>query len=266
MEDLIMGRAKILASAIHKGGSGKTTIAVNMVHYLHENGYRVLLVDMDTQRNACHGFMDIENLPEGIETASQLFSSARGHKVYEVQEGLGVIPSDGDELQAVERLPFETAFMFRDRLHKIGEDFDVIVIDTPPTMGFGMIAPLIAADYTFAPIIPDAYGLMGAKSLLSRIHEIQDDMNPDLEFLGLLINLWNKRDKDQNETVAQFSELLGEIMIPEAIGLRAPISRAARVKQPVWKLTRGLAAKEMKAALKYMVDQMELQKQQKKAA
>lgn len=254
-----MSRGKILASTIHKGGAGKTTIAVNLTHFAREKGMRTLLLDLDPQGNASDGFMDTHALPEGIELASNLFEERDSLPIHYLDKYLAIIPSDGDALQAVERLPHEAALTFRKRLHEIARSFDIVIIDTPPTMGFCMLAPLIAADFAFAPIVPDAYGMKGVVSLMERVAQVRDDINPDLVFLGMLINLWNRRDKDQNETVEQFNSALGEFVIPYQIGLRAPISQAARRKEPVWKQTRGVAAKEVKNALSWIIDQMQFE-------
>ncbi len=257
-------RGKIITCAIHKGGAGKTTGAVSLVNMAHEMGARVCLIDLDPQGNAGDNFV-VEGACESFETASDLFKEQEAKPVFEVQPGLGLVFAT-DDLFSIERYPVEAASVFRLRLHELAAQFDLIVIDTPPTMGFAMLAPLIASDFAFSPIVPDAYSIKGVSSLFKRIQQVKKSHNPKLQFLGLLINQWNKRDSDQNKTVEQLKEKLAKYVIPHTIGFRSAIAKAARRKQPVWyKASTGsarTAAKEVKAAMQWIIENTKIEVKQ----
>jgi chromosome partitioning protein len=250
----------ILSITIHKGGTGKTTVAVNLVHLLQEKGKKVLLLDLDPQGNATYNFR--KDIADGIEIkqASNLFSSNGNRKILSVSPNLSIIPSDPN-LKEIERYPIESIKTFRDNIRQISNNFDQVIIDTPPTMGFGMSAALIASDFAVAPVIPDAYSIHGALSLLTRIKEIKRDQNPKLEFLGLLVNQFDKRSQAQIQVVEALKRLVSDNVIPHAIGAHVAIGYSAHNGHAVWHNARNgahkIAAKTVKTSLDYILNLME---------
>lgn len=251
-----MKRGKIVVCAIHKGGAGKTTIAVNLAHYACKTGLKTLIVDLDPQANATDSFID--EVESGYEHASMLFTEKQPGEVKYVKANMAIIPSDGKKLQNVEsEHGADSAKVFQKRLQEIARNFDIVVVDTPPTLGFGMLAPLMAADYAFSPLAPDAYGMKGIISLIEQVTLIRKSDNPNLQYIGVLINLWNKRSKHQNRQVEEFRNELGNFLIPWEIRNRAAIADAAQENKAVWEYTKGEAAKEIKNALAYILDRMD---------
>ena len=251
--------------AIHKGGTGKTTLAIHLAHYLAEGRApsgqpnRVLLIDSDPQGNATQSMTDEVDFPHG---SSKLFE--RGGLAIPVPSmfpGIMVMPADPSLLD-VERLPLGTENVFRENVHHLLHSFDHIVIDTPPTLGFGMLAPLIASDYAFSPIMPDPYSMRGIQSLIDRTDEVRAQYNPSFRFLGLLINKWNKRSADQTALVEAFKKsALSRYLAPYQITERSPISQVAFRRQPVWTVKSGaarVAAKEIRGALGWLTSEMRM--------
>lgn len=249
----------IVTSAIHKGGTGKTTAAVALAFYAQRMGLSVLLVDLDSQGNASRTW--VTDVPDGVETASRLFLDVEPQPAYTAADGIAIIAADPG-LLGVERLPLDAAETFKKRLQAHAAPYDLVIVDTPPTMGFAMLAPLMASDFVFSPIIPDAYGIDGVSSLFAKVKAVQANGNKNLKFLGLLINRWNRRNRDQSEIVDAMRAKLGANVMPFAITDRAAIANAAHRKAPVWRGAQGgaakVAAKEVRAAMAHIVKQMNL--------
>lgn len=233
---------KIITIAIHKGGTGKTTVAVNLSRFAYEKKCRTLIVDLDTQGNATDNF--ISNTPPDCLTASMLFEpDQKKLPVVTVYDGLDMIPADA-QLLSIERYPFETAKYFKKNISRYKKDYDLIVIDTPPTMGFAMLAPLTASDYIIAPIFPDSYSIKGVKALFERIKDIRSKHNPQLSFLGLLVNRWKRTSSAQNTVVATLREKLPKFVLPVALGDHVHVEYAARNQRAVWFQARSGAHRE----------------------
>jgi chromosome partitioning protein len=249
---------KICTVAIHKGGTGKTTVSAHLAFLASEQGSKTLLVDLDSQGNASDTVLVEQPDLELFRTASDLFEEAEPSKpILNAGANLDVLPAD-QRLLGIERLDFEVATLFSRRLRALAGDYDLLVIDTPPTMGFAMLAPLLASDVAFAPIIPDAYSVKGIESLIGKVHEIRQSHNPGLIFLGLLVNKWRHNSKAQNETVARFRSELGEFMIPHALAESAAIADAAHSHKPVWRNARTgsqrKAGRDAREALSWVLE------------
>lgn len=251
------GSCRVIAIGAQKGGVGKSTIALHLVHYVAQLQKRVLLIDCDTQGNASQCFIDGRNDGNG---ASRLFLEKKPGDVVlpaDGHPGVSVVRADS-RLVDIERLPVGAEKTFRANVRRIGEDFDYVVIDTPPTMGFAMLAPFVASDYAFSPMNLDRFSIEGVRSLFERVQQIRDQFNPELHYLGLLLNRWNRRHPQQNELAATLRAELGDNLIPHEIAERAAIASAAFTGDPVWKVRSGAgraAAKEMRAALQWIIEQ-----------
>jgi len=256
--------SKILTCAIHKGGSGKTTAAYHLARRAGERGWKTLLVDLDGQGNASQVAAGV-GPGNRIDTPDNLRAAA----LFDVEEGIGkpilaadaqglsLLPADLRLLE-VERLPLEAINTFKMRLHAVANDFDVVVIDTPPTMGMAMLAPMFASHYAFAPVVPDGFGLAGAMSIAERVAEVRTAHNPELQFLGILVNRFSSRDADQKRVVASLEAELGDFLIPHKIPHSTAISALSHTRQPVWYRARSGSTRQVgkvvRAAMDWVLD------------
>ena len=274
---------KIVTCTVHKGGTGKTTLSVALACYAVKQGLSVAIVDLDSQCNATKQFIALDQVGECL-TASDLFDMTDlqtktvcfvPHKKGDIEPDnvlhdsldnavkhrFSVIPAN-DVLLSVERLPIESASIFSKNLRSLSEYFDLVVCDTPPTKGFGMLAPLMASDYAFSPINPDAFSSDGVASLFEKIRAIKDEKNKKLEFLGLVINRLNTHSPLQKQVANYMKEQLGNNVISQVIAERSAISNSAFSRRPVWYQARSgstrIAAKEIKNTMKILLDKMEM--------
>lgn len=247
---------KILTVTIHKGGTGKTTIVSHLALNARQKNLSVLVVDMDAQGNIS-AFFNIDSANKG---SSDLFINDKKPEIQHIEKSdIDLLPAD-EGLFGIERIPFSETQTFRKNLRNIAENYDLVVIDTPPTMGFAMLAPLIASDFVISPVIPDAYSIRGIRSLFSKVKAVKSKQNPSLKFLGLIINRWNSRNKQQCEMVKKYQVSLKGNIISQPLGDRSAIANAAYESKAVWDQAKSgasrIAAKEMQNVMQEIMKKM----------
>lgn len=228
--------AKILAVANQKGGVGKTTTAVNLVHYAADvRGQRVLVVDFDPQANTTSCF--VERRGRYDLTASTLFNAEPVTSAPTVvSERIHIIPSD-EALKDVEAMPIEVIDLPFAQLRRL--DYDLIIIDTPPTLGIRLIAALKAADSVLTPFIMDKFSLDGIGDLMETIQDVRARRNPNLKHLGILPSKFNSRSASQRDALIELREAFGDRVLPHVVTERTSVSDALAIGVPVWAAKRG---------------------------
>ncbi|OGM96220.1 MAG: sporulation initiation inhibitor Soj [Candidatus Yanofskybacteria bacterium RIFCSPHIGHO2_02_FULL_38_22b] len=190
--------ARIITICNQKGGVGKTTTAINLASYLAALGKYVLLVDMDSQANATGGM--------GISVADE------HHNVYHVivndQNPLPMIKKTSifgfDILPANQALAGATVelvsmeereYRLKNSLSPLRMNYDYILIDCPPSLGLLTINALTAGDYVIIPVQCEYYALEGLSQLLHTVNLIREGLNSDLQVLGVLLTMYDKRNQ-----------------------------------------------------------------------
>ncbi len=185
---------KTIAVVNQKGGVGKTTTAVNLTAALKEAGLRVLLCDFDPQANATSGF--------GIDKRKTK------HSVYDViinnvptQEAIvetkygDVLPATADLAgAAIELISTEyREHQLEKCLEQVKENYDVILIDCPPSLEMLTLNGLAAADSILVPVQCEYYALEGLSDLMGTLRMVKRKINPRLEIFGVILTMFDGR-------------------------------------------------------------------------
>ena len=177
---------KVIAFCNQKGGVGKTTTATTMAAALQMQGYKVLLVDSDPQGNATDTY---RAQIKGVATLYDLLFEGEpaNECVQKTDHGL-IVAADPLLREAGKHLDgVSGTYRLRERLEPIRDDFDFILIDTPPTIGELLTNALTACDTVIIPVTADRYGVQGLSQMQETIADIKKYTNPKLTVDGLLL-------------------------------------------------------------------------------
>jgi len=188
--------AQIISIVNQKGGVGKTTTAINLGAYLARLGKFVLLVDLDPQANATSGLgINHRELNKTIYHALTGETPINELILKTPIDGYSIIPSNADLAGANVEL-FSVANrenILREALLPIRNNFDVILIDCPPSLGVLTINGLVAADKILIPVQAEYYALEGLGQLIGTINLIKENIKPELDILGAVMTMYDGR-------------------------------------------------------------------------
>ncbi len=185
--------AKTVAIVNQKGGVGKSTTCVNLTAALVERGLRVLLCDFDPQANSTSGMGVDKSLSGGIyqvlvgETPVQ--NAVIHTKFGDVLPSNKALAGAGIELISMDRREFR----LRDALKELGDQYDYIFIDCPPSLELLTLNALCAADSLLVPVQGEYYALEGLSDLMNTVRIVRRSLNAGLELDGVLLTMFDSR-------------------------------------------------------------------------
>jgi len=230
---------KVISVVNQKGGVGKTTTALNLSSQLAKK-YKVLLIDLDAQGNATSGL--------GLDKNNFNYSSFDFFEVDDISNNLPIylktnvaqlylVPSSSQlsnlDINLSEKDSRE--YLLKNNLKKIDDNFDFIIFDCPPSLDLITINALTASNYVLIPVQAEFYALEGLTQLLQTIALVQDSFNPELDILGVVLTMYDKRTtlaRDvKNEVNNFFNEKLLKTVIPRNIRLAEAPSHGLTIEQ-----------------------------------
>jgi len=218
-------KQKIIAILNQKGGVGKTTTTINLAAYLAKQGKTVLVVDADPQSNATSG-LGFDKSAMNQTLCDVLLSGVGIDKVVHQTDfkNLFLLPTDARLASVEVELASQEG---RERVLasalRAASSYDYILIDCPPALGLLTINALTASDYVLIPVQAEYYALEGLSQLLQVMQTVRAGLNPDLELLGVVVTMYDKRtslaEQVYNEVGKHFGDKLFETVIPRNVRL-----------------------------------------------
>lgn len=230
--------SKIIAIINQKGGVGKTTTAVNLSACLAYKGKKVLIIDCDPQGNTTSGLgvekdsvnlslydclIDAQNTPNAV--------------IRTKYRNLSIIPS-APELSAAE---IEIAseehreYILSEALNSVKNDYDYIIIDSPPALGMIAINILTASDSVLIPIQCEYYALEGLSQLINSVRNVKKSFNPKLEIEGIVATMFDSRTNLSQQVLDEVKKFFPDKVYNTLIPRNIRLSEAPSFGEPIIK-------------------------------
>jgi chromosome partitioning protein len=208
------------------------------------------LCDLDPQGNSSISFLNVETVTSSSYDLLIDNKSDWRESLYQTGvESLDIVPAKINLAKLESKLvgDFDAIFRFKDRLEQIKKEYDLIILDTPPTLGLITINALVAATHVLIPIQASYFALEGTDDLLETIEKVRSRPNPNLRLLGVLVTLHDKRTTLSKEVQSHIRSVFGSSTFETVI------TRSVRLEEsPAHKETIFTYAPNSSGAIEYL--------------
>ncbi len=249
---------RIIAITNQKGGSGKTTAAVNLAAALGEKKKRVLLIDLDPQASATH-WLGAQDSGRGL--LDMFTNNAQLADLIQATEtpNVDIVAASSWLVGAEKALAGEVGAetILRQNLQNISTNkWNYVLIDCPPSLGILTVNALTAVNEVLVPVEAHVMALNGLAQLLKTVEVAKERLNPDLQITGILACRVDARTRHAQEVVEQLRARFGKLAYPVVIRENVRLAECPSFKQPITQYdSRSYGAADYRALAKAVIKQ-----------
>lgn len=231
----------VLAVCSLKGGVGKTSVTAGLTSAARSAGLRTLVVDLDPQGDATAALDCAGDVPSGL---AKVIDEPRRRNLRACilssgwTDGEGAVVDvavGGPDLAAMDRTDLSSRRLtsLRTALRKVADDYDIVLVDCPPSLGGLTRIGLVAADRALVVTEPGVFAINAADRALRAVHEVRSKLNPDLQPLGILPNRVRAHLSEHRFRVEELDSLFGPLVLRQHIPERTAVQRAQGAFAPI---------------------------------
>jgi len=225
---------KVISVTLRKGGSGKTTTAVNLATTLQLQGKKTLLIDLDDQANATISVgINPFTLKRSIHTLFTDINVAPQDVLITTEYGLTILPANDDLKHTAVGMTATQIGALKPLIAALRDQFDYIIIDTQPSHTFLSLSALVASDGILIPLQIHYLAMQGLTQVLEDVKKVQNGLNPSLEILGIVPNMVQPNTNIARLILEQVRKNYAQYLLPVEIKYSVKLIEASLVGQPI---------------------------------
>jgi len=227
----------IITIVNQKGAVGKTTTAINLSAATANQGFSILLVDMDPQGNSSMSFVDVHSVDKNVFDVlvdkdlriADVLQDTSIKKLKVAPAGISLAKLESTLIGEIDGI-----YRLKDALGEVRDQFDYVIIDTPPTLGLITVNSMVAASHLLVPIQSSYFALEGTDDLLETIDKIKLRPNPDLQFLGVVVTLHDKRTLLGRDILNRITDVFGAKVFDTVITKSVRLEESPAYKESIF--------------------------------